>query len=152
MKGTVGAIVVVGALLTFGTLGALLVGSCGRDTEAKMEGMSREEVVAKARVKLAASLQSLQDKVADTHCAFVIAITESEKGEIEADVTFVGEVRQPEKLGRALTASIDKVKQALRAAGPCDCPDCRAARAMAQAHTILGDAARSSAPGSSRDN
>jgi hypothetical protein len=149
MKPTVGAIVVLGALLTFGTAAALLFGSCGRETtEVVMEGKTREEIVAQAREKLAASLSGLQDKVADTRCAFIIAVTESEQGEIEAAVTFVGEVRQPEKLGRALTACIEEVKRALRASGDCDCPDCRAAKAMAHAHAILRDAARASGPGS----
>lgn len=151
MKPTVGAVVVVGALLTFGSMAAL-VGSCGRATEAKMEGKSRDEVVARARAILRDKLEDLQGQVDSTECVCVIAIMADGEGKVNASVTMGGVVKQPIRFGAALAASIEQVKEGLRAMGPCDCPDCRAARAMAHAHTILRDAARASAPGSMKDN
>ena len=38
------------------------------------------------------------------------------------------------------------MKEGLRAMGPCDCPDCRAARANAQINTIMREAAQASGP------
>ncbi|MBG3875563.1 hypothetical protein FVW20_00605 [Desulfovibrio oxamicus] len=143
MKPTVGAIVVVGALLTFGILGALLVGSCARE-ETKMEGKSRDEVVAKAREVLRSKLNDLQSQVDRTECACVIAIMADEQGEVSGSVVMGGVVKDPVRFGVSLAASIEEVKKGLRAIGPCDCPDCRAARAHAQINTIMRGAAQAS--------
>jgi len=160
MKPTVGAVVIVGALLTFGTMAAL-VGSCGRE-EARMEGKSRDEVVAKARAVLRDKLEDLQGQVDSTECVCVIAIMADGQGEVKASVTMGGVVKQPIRFGAALAASIEQVKEGLRVMGPCDCPDCRAARARAQIDTAVGETwpmtgprhgfAPTSTPGSTKDN
>jgi|GEM_PF-6886573 len=149
MKPTVGAVVIVGALLTFGSM-ATLVGSCGRE-EAKMEGKSEEAMMEESRKVVREQLHEVLSQVESTTGGIFIAVLQDAAG-VSIKMAALGAIEDPRMMADALLEANRAAMKALRAADPCDCPDCRANRADTSSPFVVIGTAPGSAHGPLKDN